>query len=446
MQITGINSYKPRQPFIEFHSRPQRYAVLVCHRRAGKTVACICELVLAALVSRKQDARFAYICPLHNQAKDVAWIYLKRYTSDIPNVKYNESELYVELPNNNRIRLYGADNPDRMRGLYLDGVILDEYADMRPSVWGEVIRPALTDRKGWAVFIGTPKGHNDFYDLWMRTIELPNWFRLMLKASESGLVDAAELEAARAEQTEDQYNQEFECSFDAAVQGSYYGKLLQELVADGRYTDVEYSPEHPVYCAFDIGYSDDTAIWFYQIICHEIRIIDYYAQFGEDVRHYATVLTERGYNYAKLGNNNLIYLPHDAKQKTMAAAGKSIRQQFAELGYSSVIVPDLSLQDGIQAARLTLPKCYFDKTKCKDGFNALTLYRREYDSIRKVYKDRPLHDWTSHPADAFRYLAIGWREEQEKRKPPVPRFEMDLSINELIKRRTAKKYMEHDYD
>ena len=165
----GINAYQVRAPFDPFHRRKERWAVLVCHRRAGKTVACIAELVACALVTNKQNARYAYICPQFNQAKDVAWVYIKQLTSDIPGISYNESELRADLPNGSRIRLYGADNPDRMRGLYLDGVILDEYADMKPSIWGEVLRPALSDRKGWGVFIGTPKGHNDFYDLWMRT-------------------------------------------------------------------------------------------------------------------------------------------------------------------------------------------------------------------------------------------------------------------------------------
>ncbi len=416
----GINSYQPRQPFKDFHNRPQRWAVLVCHRRAGKTVACVAELVLSALFTRKQDARYAYVCPQFNQAKDVAWLYIKRLTADIPGIQYNESELRADLPNGARIRLYGADNPDRLRGLYLDGVILDEFADMRSSVWGEVVRPMLTDRKGWAVFIGTPKGHNEFYDSYQYALTEPSWFTLMLKASSSGLIDDAELMDAKRGMTDDQFAQEFECSFEAAIAGAYYSKdLVQEQIVD-----VVYDRALPVYTAWDIGYSDDTAIWFYQVTRGEIHVIDFYAANGYGVEHYATVLDGKGYNYAKLGTKPFLWLPHDARAKTFASGGKSTQEQFNALGYSSRITPELSLQDGIQALRMALPRMWFDREKCKDGIEALKLYRREWDSDKKVFRDKPLHDWTSHAADAARYMALSWRELKPEEKKPEPKWAM----------------------
>lgn len=392
--------------------------MLVCHRRAGKTVACVAELVLSALFCTKPDGRYAYVCPQFNQAKDVAWMYIKRLTADIPGIQYNESELRADLPNGARIRLYGADNPDRLRGLYLDGVVLDEFADMRSSVWGEVIRPMLADRKGWAVFIGTPKGHNDFYRSWLYAKQADDWFALMLKASDSGLIDAAELVDAARGMTDDQYEQEFQCSFEAAIAGAYYAKDI----VDAQITDVALDAELPVFTAWDIGYSDDTAIWFYQVARGEIHVIDYYAANGHGVEHYVDVLNERGYNYAKLGDKPFLWLPHDARAKTFASGGKSSQEQFYKLGYASRIVPELSLQDGVQALRMALPRMWFDAEKCKDGIEALKLYRREWDSDKKVFRDKPLHDWTSHAADAARYMALAWQEAKTKEEPEETRW------------------------
>lgn len=414
----GINEYSPRGQFIDFHNREERWAVLVCHRRAGKTVACVADLVLSALITSKADARFAYVCPQYNQAKDVAWTYIKRLTADIPNVQYNESELRADLPNGARIRLYGADNPDRLRGLYLDGVVLDEFADMRSSVWGEVIRPMLADRKGWAVFIGTPKGHNEFYQCWQDAQMDDAWFKMMLKASNSGLIEPEELKDAAKGMTDDQYAQEFECSFEAAIAGAYYANDFKEDCI----REVPYDPKLPVYTAWDIGYSDDTAIWFWQMAGGEIHVIDFYANNGHGVPHYVDVLNEKGYTYAKLGNKPFLWLPHDARAKTFASGGKSSQEQFMALGYSSRIVPELSLQDGINALRMMLPKAYFDRVKCFDGVEALKLYRREYDDDKKVFRDKPLHDWTSHSADAARYMAIAYREASPEARRPEPKF------------------------
>ena len=421
----GINSYDPRKPFRDFHRRDERWAVLVCHRRAGKTVACVAELVLSALVCTKQDGRYAYVCPQFNQAKDVAWIYIKRLTADIPGIQYNESELRADLPNGARIRLYGADNPDRLRGLYLDGVILDEFADMRSSVWGEVVRPMLADRKGWAVFIGTPKGHNEFYDAYQDALTRKDWFTLMLKASNSGLIDDEELMDAKRGMTDDQFAQEFECSFEAAIAGAYYSK---DIVGE-QITDVPYDPAIPVYTAWDIGYSDDTAIWFYQVTRGEIHVIDFYAANGYGVEHYASVLDGKGYNYARLGSKPFLWLPHDARAKTFASGGKSSQEQFNALGYTSRITPELSLQDGIQATRMALPRMWFDREKCRDGIEALKLYRREWDSDKKVFRDKPLHDWTSHAADAARYMSISWRELKPEEAKPEPKWAMQGTKN-----------------
>jgi hypothetical protein len=197
--------------------RSKRFGVIVCHRRFGKTYYAINTLVISALASKRPDARFAYIAPFYKQAKQVAWDYFKQFTHIIPGIQYNEAELRVDFPNGARIRLYGGDNPNTLRGIYLDGVVLDEVADMRPNVWGEVIRPTLTDRKGWAIFIGTPKGIDLFYEIYQKALISPDWFTAIYRADETGLIDEAELTKARQEMTEQQYAQEFLCDFTAST-------------------------------------------------------------------------------------------------------------------------------------------------------------------------------------------------------------------------------------
>jgi hypothetical protein len=399
--------YKPREAFKPFHERTHRWSCMVAHRRAGKTVACINDLIRRAFTDGKKDGRYAYIAPYHSQAKSIAWDYLLRYTADV-RTNANATELYVELPNKARIRLFGADNPDALRGMYLDGVILDEVADMRPRVWGEIIRPLLADREGWAVFIGTPKGHNFFYDIWRTANASSSWFATSVKASTSNLLSPGELADAARGMSADQYEQEFECSFEAAILGAYYGREMRE--AESRITDVPYDPSIPVSTAWDLGYHDDTAIWFYQVTPSEVHLIDYYAGSGLAIEDYAKVIKTRGYRYERH------WLPHDARAKTLASGGRSIIEQLAaHLHISKLgIVPNLSVQDGIQAARMMFGRCWFDKTQCYEAVELLKQYQREWDEDRKVFREKPRHDHTSHCADAFRMLAVSWRENKPK--------------------------------
>lgn len=404
--------YSPRVQFLPFHDRKQRFAVLVAHRRAGKTVSCVNELVKGALTCDKPKPRFAYIAPLFKQAKDVAWEYLKEYTAVIPGRDVNETELRVDLPNGGRIRLYGADNPDSLRGIYLDGVILDEYADMRPSIWTEVIRPALSDRIGWATFIGTPKGHNDFWKKWQESENDPAWLRILLKASETGIVNPAELEAARKDMSEDEFAQEFECSFTAAVRGAYYAKDLEQADKEGRLTRVPVE-KIETHTAWDLGIDDSTAIWFYQQVGREVRIVDYYESSGVGLEHYAQVLKEKGYLYGKH------YLPHDAEVKELGT-GRSRVETLDSMGVRADVVKMQRVEDGINAVRQLLPRCWFDAERCKQGVEALRLYRKEWNDKTQTFRMNPLHDWTSHAADAFRYLALSIKDSQKMRPINYP--------------------------
>ena len=361
------------------------------------------------MFAKSQTPLYGYCAPYRSQAKSVAWDYLKVYAAPITR-ETNESELTVELINGAKIRLFGADNADAMRGLGFDGIYLDEYGDFKPSVFGNVIRPALSDKQGWAVFGGTPKGKNAFWEIYETATRLPSeWFLLRLPASSSGLLPSGELAAARAQLAEDQYLQEYECSFEAAILGAFYGKEMREADQQGRICQVPYDPNLPVYSSWDLGYRDDTAIWFYQIGRGEIRVIDFFAVSGADIYDIATTVMAKPYRYARH------YLPHDARAKSLQT-GKSIIEQLAvHLDVAKLaVVPDIGVQSGIQAVRMTLPRIWFDAEKCRDGIEALRQYQREYDEDKKAYRQSPRHDWTSHPADAFRMLAVSWQETADK--------------------------------
>jgi phage terminase large subunit len=390
-----------------FHTRESRWGITVAHRRAGKTVACINDIIKAASTCGLKDPRFAYVAPQLNQAKDIAWTYLLEYTECFGmERKVNASELWVELPNNGaRIRIYGADNPDRLRGIYLDGAVLDEFGDMDPTVWSQVIRPALSDRKGWAVFIGTPKGKNTFHKLWTGAEDDPDWYKLRLRASETKLLDEKELADARKMMSADEYAQEYECSFDAAVRGEYYGKEMNDADEgdNPRIGSVPYDPRLRVHTAWDLGVADSTVIWFFQCSGRETRVIDVLKGEGVGLDWYVKRLEQRDYLW---GNH---YLPHDVEVRELGT-GKSRKEVLAGLGIKATVVKNIPIADGIQAVRMLLPMCWFDKVKCKDGIEAVRMYRRDYDDKRQEFRTTALHDWTSHYADAFRYFAVGHRE------------------------------------
>lgn len=438
-----IIPYRPRAAFMPYHESSKRWRVIVAHRRAGKTVATVNQLIRSALTCPLPNPRAGYVAPLFKQAKDVAWSYLKEFSAPIPGTEANESELRVDFPNGGRVRLYGADNPDGMRGIYLDDCVLDEFADMRPRVLPEIIRPALSDRKGSLTIIGTPRGHNDFHKSYETAKNDNDWYAVMLRASETGLVDADELAAARKMMTPEQYEQEFECSFEAAIQGAYWGKEMAQAERDGRICDVPVTPELPVYTAWDLGVKDTTAIWFFQILPGGINVVDFYEASGVGVEHYAGVMKEKGYTYGPC------IVPHDAQVKEWGT-GRTRVETMRGLGLIPDLVPDHSRMDGINAARLTIPLARFDRKRCAEGIEGLKQYRAEYDEERKVFKPTPLHDWASNPADAWRYLAMGWRALKPERPAAKPTTDFwigtqdgviasNLSIREMIERQTRRR-------
>lgn len=439
--------YAPRRQFMAYHESAKRWRIIVAHRRAGKTVATINQLIRSALTCEKAEPRVAYIAPLYKQAKDVAWTYLKRFSAAIPGSDANESELRVDLPNGGRIRLYGADNPDGMRGIYLDDCILDEFADMRPRMLPEVIRPALSDRRGSLTLIGTPRGHNDFYHAWQSALNDNDWFSLMLRASETGLVDAEELASARKAMSPEQYEQEFECSFEAAILGAFFGKEMAEADRAGRICDVPIDLDQPVWTAWDLGVRDATAIWFFQPQAGGVNIVDYYEANNVGVEHYAEVLKQRadeqGY---KIGP---ALVPHDAKVKEWGT-GRTRVETMLGLGLAPRLVPIAPLSDGIQAGRQTIPQARFDRERCAVGIEVMKQYRSDYDEERKVLRPGEFKDWASHGGAAWRYLSLGWREFREDVVEPKPKADVyfgisagqigsALTFSEMIERAKAKR-------
>lgn len=407
---------RPQQRLLHEAIEHHRWTVAVCHRRFGKSVAAINHLIQSALSCSKPRPRFSLIAPTYRQAKMIGWDYLKLYTRNIPGVEQRESDLTVNLPGDRRITLYGADNPDALRGSYFDAVVFDEHGLQPGNIFSEVVRPALADRAGWAVFLGTPNGKNEFYRMAERAQENADgqWAYQQYRASETGILDAAELAAARAVMTADQYAQEFECSFAAAVQGSIYTLELAAARDEGRVGIVPVDKILPVDTTWDLGVGDATSIIFSQgTRGGDLRIVDYYEASGEGLPHYAHVLQSKGYTYGKH------MAPHDIQVRELGT-GRSRLEVAASLGIRFDTVPRAhtsaagEVEEGIHAARMLLARCWIDATRCKALLEALQHYRREYNSRLAEFRATPVHDWSSHAADAMRYLATWY-------KPTAPR-------------------------
>lgn len=396
--------YSPRPLQAEFHDRQERFALLVCHRRFGKTVMAINDVIRTILRCPLKNPRGAYIAPLYKQAKQASWDYLQMYTRPIPGMKYNQAELRADFPHGGRISLYGADNPDALRGIYLDACVLDEYAQMSERLFGEVIRPTLADRAGSATIIGTPHGYDAFFDQYEKAKQDPDWYVRIHRASETGYVKDSELAASRKQMSDEQYEQEYECSWSAAVKGAYYGKLLDDARAQNRLRET-LNPDKGVKVEtwWDLGMGDSTAIWFAQRSGPEVRILDYYEASGEALSHYAGVLEQKAKQRGWLYGDHVV--PHDARQRSLDS-GRTRLDTLKSLGINATVQAAQKVEDGIEAVRRLLPSCWFDEPRCRRGLDALRQYRAEYDDVRRTFRLKPVHDWASHAADAFRYGAM----------------------------------------
>lgn len=400
--------YTPRKWASDFHNSGKRFSVLVMHRRAGKTVAAVNHLIRAALLNN--DTKYAYIAPTYKQAKNIAWDNVKEYAQVVPGVKFNESELRCDFPNGSRITLFGADNPDSLRGITLWGVIFDEYSQQPSNIWTEIISPTLSSTQGWAIWIGTPKGKNAFYRLYEDNLNNEDWYTALLKASESNVLDDKELAIQRKNMSEDEYLQEYECSWEASIKGAYYAREIQKARNENRITKVPWEPMLPVHTWWDLGVGDETTIIFIQNAGYEWRVIDCYSAHGEGFQHYAKVLKEKGYMYGKH------FAPHDIAVRMLGETAMTRLEIARNLGIEfetrvvgdkeTTVVPMLSVDDGINALRMRFHTLWFDSEKCAVLVDALTHYRKKWNDAMGRFEDKPLHDWSSHFADSMRYWAV----------------------------------------
>lgn len=398
--------YTPYDWQYAIHQKKNKFTVLVLHRRAGKTVICVNELIKCAV--NTPNSRYAYITPEQTQGKRASWDIFKKYARILPDVKFNEQELRIDFPNGSRIMLLGLSNAETLRGAGLNGMVLDETQHISEEIYNTVLLPMLVGTSDWwVIFAGTPMGHNWFYKLWNQSQSNdPLWWGVKLTVHETGRISDEELEIIKKTYAgnEAQYEQEFLCSFEGAIVGAYYKKQIEELQKAKKFTSVPYDKSYPVNTAWDLGMSDATAIWFFQCVGREIRLIDYEEHTGLGLPEWAKVIRDKPYLYdTHIG-------PHDIGVKEYST-GVTRVETAAKLGIDfNVIAPKLAVDEGINAVRVTLPKCVFDAEKCHHGIESLIHYRAEMDEVRGVLKPRPVHDRFSHGADAFRALALCYEE------------------------------------
>jgi phage terminase large subunit len=398
--------YRPRQFFNPFHGRKHRWFYLVAHRRAGKTVAAINDILEKALYNTREAPRYGYVGPLLKQAKQIAWDYLKKFSAPY-SPKVNESELYVELtslPNSPRISIYGADNPDAFRGLYFDGVVLDEFGNMRGSIFEEILLPALIDRSGWCVFMGTPNGPNHFRDAWYDADRQPTIYgKLFLPVTSTKIIPDSELEMMKKMMDPEQFAQEMLCSFEASVRGAVYARQMERVAEEGRIGDFPLQPNLYTNLVMDLGFDDACTMIFFQERPDGICIGHAHSDNLKPIKTYIKYAKDFwGGRRLKQGK---IHLPHDAKARSLQT-GKSIIDHFRKAELRPKLVPDLDLLDGIAATRTTFPSFYFHEPETVDLVLALKSYHYKYDEERKIFVGEPVHNWASHYADNTRYLSI----------------------------------------
>jgi hypothetical protein len=373
-------------------------------------VAGINDLIRGALTCEKASPRFAYLAPYRQQAKLVAWDYLKHFTAPIPGRQVHESELHVKLPRDGRVTLYGADNYDALRGIYLDGAVVDEPADMAPEVWTDLLRPALSDRLGWCVWIGTPKGRNAFFRLYDKACSDPDYFTMILPASQSGIVPQSELESARKAMGQESYDREFECSFNASVPGSIYGDLIAELRKASRISDFEHNRDIPFITSWDVGDSDYCVPVLWQLEGRHINLVDYYSGTGHGPGHYAEKIREWQAKYDMTVKTH--YLPHDAEN---VVRGSSWKRDLENAGLRNIkIVPRIDYKwTGINHLRTLIPRMFIHKTNASrvhgnkgqqmpSILDCLEFYAKHEVEEGHRINEEPIHNEFSHGSDAVR--------------------------------------------
>ncbi len=367
----------------------------------------IIELIKRIIMCPLKNPRGYYIAPYYGQVKRIAWQYLQDFTLNIPGMSYNKSDLLAIFPNGAEIQLLGGDNYNALRGIYADYAVLDEYAQMHPSLWGEVFRPALSDRLGGALFIGTPFGENQFKDKWDDAATLEGWCRAMYKVHQTGALATSEVLALTREIDREEFEQEYLCSWTAAVKGSYYGKAMELMDLEGRITQVPHDPSLQVITSWDLGMKHLTVVHFWQIAGGEHRMIDVKTFTGAGLQEMIQDISGQttGNEHRKKYNFSMHIAPHDIRVREIGT-GKSRLDTALSLGVNFDIAPDLSVKDGIDQVKILLPRMVIDRKACADSISAHRLYRSEYDEKRKKFGNAPKDDWTCDYCDSSRYYAI----------------------------------------
>ena len=403
----------------------------VWHRRAGKDEICLHHAAVS-MVSRVGN--YWHCLPEYGQARKALWTAVnphsgkRRIDEAFPEQlreNTNDHEMFIRMFNGSTWQLIGSDRYDATVGAGVAGITYSEWALSNPSAWG-YHRPMVEENDGWAAFITTPRGRNHAYDMFKHAEATPNWFCQKLTAKDTGTLTSQQLEEALKEYQalygEDvglaQFQQEYMCDWHAAILGAFYALEMALVRTEQRVLPIEAIPDAPVHRAWDLGMRDDTSIWWYQQVGSQLFILDHYAASGAGVEHYANQIANRRNLYGWQDGND--YVPHDAKIKEWGS-GRTRIETMQELGLHPLLVPNLHVDDGINAVRRTLPLCVFHPRTEEGGLSALEQYRREWDDEKKAFRTNAVHDWTSHPADAFRYLALSWRK-FVPRPPREPKY------------------------
>jgi hypothetical protein len=407
MTIQGIFKPRPYQiPFLKAFDRGYKRIIQLWHRRSGKDITDI-NIVVAEMAVNVGN--YYYTFPTYSQGKKALWEargkdgvkYLDYFPKELIDGKPNDTEMKVKYKNGSLFQLIGLDDVDKIVGTNPRGIVFSEYSLQNPRAW-EYMRPILAENKGWAIFNYTPRGRNHGYKLYEMAKSNPKWWVEKLTIDDTKCLTEEDIEEERkAGMTEDMIQQEFYCSFISAIQGSIYWKEVDEAEKNNHFIDVPYDPRLLVYTVWDLGKDDTNCIGFYQSSGMSVRKIDYLYGNKKGLPDWIKLVKEKPYVY---GGH---FAPHDIQVSDYSITGNQSRLEVArDLRIEFEIVPNLSVQDGIEAGRRLFKKLYVDKTKCAEFLDAIPQYTREYDEVNKIFKVKPLHDWTSHYADEHRYASL----------------------------------------
>jgi len=402
--------YEPRayqKPFLHaMETVGKKRAVCVWHRRAGKDKTFL-NYLIPRMLERK--GAYYYYFPTSTMGRDILWDGMDKsgfkFMDHFPKeliAKKNEQEMKIELKNGSIFKIRGTDRNEPI-GVNPVGCVFSEFSRQNPKTGWDLVRPILAENGGWAVFNFTPRGKNHAYRLYRQVLDNDNWFVETLKLGDTNAIPVEAVEEDRKSgMSEEMVQQEYYCSFDIGQEGSYYGRIMVKLWDNKQIGNVPYDEHARVVTFWDLGIGDSTAIWFAQFVGSEIHLIDYYENYGEALSHYVKVLQAKPYIYQQH------FAPHDSRQRSLQT-GKSLLETARQLGIDFDVIDSHLVEEGIEAARSVLAKCWLDAKRCQGGIDALENYHKEFKDKYEVYADRPCHDWSSHAADAFRYLAIAYR-------------------------------------